>query len=147
MKRMRFFGAVALGAGLMYVLDPKAGRRRRALLRDQMVHVGHEVSDTAEAKSRYAKDKAQGAVAEARSALKHEEVDDHTLEDRVRSEMGRVTERMGTIHVSAVDGRVTLHGSAPSKDLESIVRAAEGVRGVKSVDNRLRDQESVTEGR
>jgi osmotically-inducible protein OsmY len=141
---MRFLGAMALGAGLMYLLDPQGGRRRRALVRDQFVHVGHEVSDTAEAKSRYAKDKAVGAMAEARSMMRDEEVDDQKLEDRVRSELGRVTQHMGTIHVSAADGRVTLHGSAPAQELERIADTVEGVRGVKSVDIRLHSEESVS---
>jgi osmotically-inducible protein OsmY len=137
LKRMRFFGSMALGAGLMYLLDPKAGRRRRALLRDQFVHAGHELGDTAEGKSRYAKDRAYGAMSEARSMIKDEQVDDRTLEDRVRSALGRVASRMGTIHVTAADGRVTLHGSAPSEEMEEILDTTESVRGVTSVDNRL----------
>ena len=34
-----------LGAGLMYILDPQQGRRRRALMRDQFVHALHELDD------------------------------------------------------------------------------------------------------
>ena len=29
----------------MYLLDPNSGRRRRALVRDQMIHAGHEAED------------------------------------------------------------------------------------------------------
>src|SRR5688500_15965078 len=31
---------LGLGAGLMYLFDPRDGRRRRALLRDQGIHLG-----------------------------------------------------------------------------------------------------------
>ncbi len=32
-------GGATLGAGLMYILDPEGGRRRRALARDKAVHL------------------------------------------------------------------------------------------------------------
>ena len=41
-QKMALLGSVgagaAMGAGLMYLLDPEAGRRRRALARDKAVH-------------------------------------------------------------------------------------------------------------
>ena len=61
-------GGVALGAGLMYLLDPDGGRRRRALVRDQAVHLGHETQDMVEGKAKDLSNRAQGVVAEARSA-------------------------------------------------------------------------------
>jgi hypothetical protein len=35
-KKLRFWAGAALGAGLQYLYDPKAGPSRRALLRDQI---------------------------------------------------------------------------------------------------------------
>src|SRR5690606_28971160 len=36
---------MAMGAGMMYLLDPGRGARRRALIRDQVVHGAHEIED------------------------------------------------------------------------------------------------------
>lgn len=72
MVAVAFAAGVALGAVLMYVLDPDRGRRRRALIRDQAVHVGHEFGDLGEDARGRATDlrnRAQGVVAETRRAL------------------------------------------------------------------------------
>src|SRR5207247_7885451 len=40
-------GAFGLGAGLMFLLDPDRGRKRRARLRDQAVRAVHAAQDAA----------------------------------------------------------------------------------------------------
>ena len=40
------------GAGLMYLLDPDLGNRRRALMRDQLVRAGHVTGDAVDVTSR-----------------------------------------------------------------------------------------------
>ena len=61
-----------IGAGLMYIFDPRSGRRRRALLSDQITSAAHDLSDAAQAKARDLRNRAQGAVAEVGSLLKSE---------------------------------------------------------------------------
>lgn len=61
--------ALGIGALAMYYLDPTSGKRRRALLRDQVVHARHRVGDYAEGKARYLRDRAQGLVARSRRKL------------------------------------------------------------------------------
>ncbi len=58
-----------IGAGVMYVLDPDQGRRRRALIRDQVVSKSNKAGDELEAKARHMRNKAQGVVAEAKGAM------------------------------------------------------------------------------
>jgi hypothetical protein len=53
-------GGVGLGAGVMYLMDPASGNRRRAMLRDQMVSMAHKTEDFASSKSRHLTNKAQG---------------------------------------------------------------------------------------
>ena len=63
-------GAVCGGA-LMFILDPDAGRRRRALARDQVVHAQHqfgEFGEDARGKAQDLRNRATGTFHEARSA-------------------------------------------------------------------------------
>src|SRR5438270_6531086 len=61
---------IGLGAGLVYFFDPKSGRRRRALIRDQIVHAMNKLGDRGEAKLRDLRNRAVGTVAELRGSLR-----------------------------------------------------------------------------
>jgi len=58
----------------MYFLDPDQGRRRRAMVRDQMVHAAHKTGDAVDATSRDIANRAKGAVAELRGRLKDTDI-------------------------------------------------------------------------
>jgi hypothetical protein len=60
---------MAMGAGLMYVFDPQAGRRRRALMRDKTYSWANDARELAEKKARHLGNQAQGVMAEARSSV------------------------------------------------------------------------------
>jgi hypothetical protein len=62
-------GAMGLGAGLMYMMDPEEGPRRRAMMRDKMAHWGNEAEDMVEGKARHMSNKAKGMMAEAKSHM------------------------------------------------------------------------------
>ncbi len=66
---------VGLGAGLMYLLDPQGGGRRRALARDKAVHVLKKGGRTVRKTSRHLGNRARGLAAEAGSRLRRTEVD------------------------------------------------------------------------
>ncbi len=70
MNTTGLIGALGLGAGLGYMLDPERGRRRRKLARDAAVHALHVTQDAASATSRDARNRARGAVAEMRGRLR-----------------------------------------------------------------------------
>src|SRR5690606_13506195 len=95
------FLTVLAGAGLMYFLDPKRGKRRRALLRDQWVKLqtttANQVTDGGNVLAENTANKARGVVAETARHFKSEDVDDETLVARVRSEMGRYVSHPGAI--------------------------------------------------
>jgi hypothetical protein len=140
-----FFG-ILLGATIMYLLDPNKGRRRRALVRDQIVHGVHELEDLggeAASTARHLRNRARGAVAETRSRFRREEVEDPVLEARVRSELGRLTADVSDVAVSAEHGRVTLRGTAPEAAMNVLVDGVQAVPGVHDVINRLRTRENA----
>lgn len=63
-------GAMGIGAGLMYMLDPEEGPRRRALVRDKFIHWGHEAEDMVEGKAEHLGNKAKGMMHEAKAAMR-----------------------------------------------------------------------------
>ena len=66
---LRVLGALGIGALAMYFYDPVSGKRRRALLRDQLVHARHEIGDYAEGTTKDLRNRAFGLVAEARGLV------------------------------------------------------------------------------
>jgi hypothetical protein len=128
---------LALGAGLMYLLDPERGGRRRALLRDQLARAAHELEDRTTTRARRVRNRALGLVREARAELSEGEVDDRVLIGRVRSEIGRVVSNPHAIDVEAHRGHIKLTGNARSDEVNPLVRTVKAVRGVASVENQL----------
>jgi len=131
-----------IGAGVMYLLDPDRGRRRRAVLRDQLVSAGHRTSDAVGATSRDVTNRARGVVAELRGRLRREHVDDQLLRERVRARVGAVVGHAAALETYVSDGRVTLRGPVLSEELERLLRRVRGVRGVEEVLSELEVHES-----
>jgi osmotically-inducible protein OsmY len=144
-ERAAFVAGVAVGALSMYMLDPRGGGRRRALVRDQMVHLAHEAEDTLEARADDLTNRARGAVMEAKSALRDEPVSDRVLAERVRAAIGTAVSRPGSIEVEARNGLVTLRGPVLRHEMEGLLARVRGVNGVSVVESRL-DVHEYSEG-
>jgi hypothetical protein len=138
-----YLTSLGVGAGLMYLLDPQQGARRRALLRDQLVHAARKTRDAVDTTSRDAANRLHGAAAEARSATQPAVVRDDVLVERVRSRLGRVAGHPRAIEVAATDGRVTLRGPILAADVERVIHGVAGVRGVREIDNQFEVHEEA----
>lgn len=137
-KGILLAGGAGLGAGLMYVLDPERGRRRRAALRDHATHVIHVAPATLDKKARHLAHRARGLAAKAGAALRRREVvSDRLLEDRVRSQLGRVVSEPRDVEVLADEGHVTLRGVVRAREAERLLRRVARVRGVRGVESQL----------
>jgi hypothetical protein len=136
-------GAALVGAAAMYLFDPDRGRRRRALMRDQLVSAASHLDDAMEATARDLTHRAQGLMAEARSTVSDEEVSDEVLVGRARAKMGRVVSHPGAIKVTAEQGRVTLSGAVLEHEHEELLQAVRSVRGVVEVEDRLEPHKSA----
>jgi hyperosmotically inducible periplasmic protein len=134
---VRLAVAFAAGAAAMYYFDPVAGRRRRAMTRDQGVAASHEVEDFARAKSKRAADRVHGAKARTRARLSDEPIDDLQLHERIRSKLGRLVDNASAVTVQVSDGHVVLSGHVSEEEVESVADAVASMRGVESVDNQL----------
>lgn len=138
-KRSTFgiLGGIGLGAAFMYLLDPARGTRRRHLVRDQLAHAGRVAGDAMDTTARDLRNRAQGTVAAARARMKGDDADDTVVAERVRSALGRAVSHPSAITVAAEQGRVALGGPVLEREVERLLAAVRGVRGVREVENRL----------
>lgn len=136
-ERLALIGGIGIGAGLMYVLDPEKGRRRRARMRDKVAHAINKTEDALDTTSRDMRNRARGIAAEARSLLKRDEVSDEVLVDRVRSKMGRVVSHPHSIHVTVNHGRVTLSGTILEREVNDLLKCVSSMRAVTAIENHL----------
>jgi uncharacterized membrane protein len=130
-------GAIALGAGVMYLADPDRGNRRRALVRDKMVRGLHELQCVADKGVRDLRNRAIGIISEGRASIRRADVDDPVLEERVRARLGRAVSHPGSIDVRAQNGKVTLSGPVLEAEADTLIDEVCGVRGVNELENRL----------
>src|SRR5207253_11395069 len=90
-----------------------------------------------EKQGRNLRNHAIGFIHEARSSLSREQVDDRTLTERIRAQIGRFVDNAGGIEVQCVQGRATLRGPIQASQLNRLLRGVRGIRGVNSIDNQL----------
>jgi osmotically-inducible protein OsmY len=135
-------GGLGLGAALMYVLDPERGKRRRGIVRDKAVSAARKASDRLDARSRDLRNRARGVASELKAKTRSEAVSDPVLEERVRAEIGHVVSSPGAIEIAAFEGVVTLSGAVLAREVDDLLSATRGVRGVEEVENRLQVYET-----
>lgn len=144
---MNLLGGVALGALAMYIADPTQGRRRRALLQDQVSSATQRTSRLVNQTMRDAKHRLAGLQAEALRVIVPRDVkpiDDHVLEARVRSRLGRALPGLHGIEVHADEGVVTLTGSIEEEAEQRLLDAVASIPGVESVRHDLRTSAAST---
>ncbi|HLT89883.1 MAG TPA: SRPBCC family protein [Woeseiaceae bacterium] len=134
---LRYLLSTALGAAAMYYFDPARGRYRRALVRDQLVHLGHRTNHSAGVVARDSRNRVKGLVARMRSLLDRGQPDDSVLVERVRSCIGRVVSHPHAIKVQSHDGVITLTGPVLAAEVPLLIDDVLGVPGVRDVRNQL----------
>lgn len=137
-KVASLLGSIGIGAGLMYILDPDRGERRRALIRDKAVKAVN-VTETALGKAtRDLSNRTTGLIKEGESIFIREVgLTNEMLEARIRSKLGRYASHPRAITVIAEEGRVTLMGPILSDEVQPLIEAVRKVRGVAQIDNQL----------
>jgi uncharacterized membrane protein len=128
---------LGIGAGLMYLLDPDRGPRRRALVRDKSVHALHALNELFEKGARDLACRTRGFIAETQAFLRDEDVPDDILKERVRAKLGHVVSHPHAIDVTVRDGQVTLVGPILTEDVDRLLSAVAVVPGVRSLEPHL----------
>lgn len=129
-------GGLALGALAMYIADPAQGRRRRALLQDKMTSATHKTLQLMNQTLRDTRNRLTGLQAEARRMIASRQakpIDDHVLEARVRSRLGRAMPDLHDLDVTAEQGLVTLSGGIVPEEEDRLIEAVEAIPGVEGV--------------
>jgi uncharacterized membrane protein len=134
-----------LGAGLMYLLDPDRGRRRRATIRDKSSSLFHQTGWAAGKTWRDVSHRAQGAAAMGRKLVsrRHQETEDQVVEARVRTRLGRVCSHPGAINVTVTGGSVRLDGAILESEHAGVASAVRSVAGVRKVEDHLHRHHSA----
>lgn len=136
-KTLTGVGGLTVGAALMYLLDPDRGKRRRAVLRDKVVHLVSSTGEKLDVKSRDAGNRVRGLVSRSKSLWRRQRVADSVVAERVKARLGHAVSHPGSIEVSVQDGRVVLGGAALANEAEALLSTVTRVRGVTGVENRL----------
>jgi len=145
-KPMRFFQGAALGAGLMYLLDPDRGKRRRSMLRDACVRLSNETQDALDVTRRDLTNRLHGFKAEINSLFQRSASappDDDQLLARIRSHLGRVASHPRALEIECHDGRVVLRGPVLAAEAQRIFDCVRSVRGVQHVENQMEMHEEA----
>jgi len=85
-KDLVMLGCVGLGLGLMYILDPKSGQERRALLSDLVRSYLPSADNSTNKTARHANNHTRGPASESRTRYREADVEDSTgMERRMRT--------------------------------------------------------------
>ena len=133
---------LGLGAGLMYMFDPDQGNRRRALVRDQAMHLLNEAEGAVNSTSQDLNNRIHGVKAEFESLVTNKEISDEVLAERIRAKMGRLISHPGAVAVTVDEGHVTLKGPILAYQAPYLLAAVNSMSGVTGVSNELEAHES-----
>lgn len=132
-----FISGMLAGGAITWLMDPQHGRRRRAHMKDSAVHAGHVLKKSADKTSRDLRNRALGQLAAGRSYFQHDEASDVVIEQRVRSQLGRLVSHPDAIQVNCREGQITLSGHLLAAEADRLLSRVRSVRGVRSIDSRL----------
>lgn len=104
---------IGAGALLAYITDPRGGRRRRALARDQVARASRKRQDALDATARDFANRTSGIIAATQARWADDHADDSRLVERARAILGRACSHPRAIDVEVRDGSVTLRGPIP----------------------------------
>jgi hypothetical protein len=80
---MAILSGIGLGAALMYLYDPRDGRRRRAIIRDKANSFGNDARRALDKGSKDVKNRAQGLLHEAKAKFsRSDSTENRTLENQ-----------------------------------------------------------------
>jgi uncharacterized membrane protein/CBS domain-containing protein len=142
-RSIRLLGALGIGAGLMYILDPDKGRRRRAILRDRALKTSNEAAKKINKRSADLKNRFQGAWFETEKIFERQTPTDEKLEAKIRTRLGRLASHPHAIKTTVENGKLNLSGQILADEEALLLRSVAALRGVREIENKLERYESA----
>ena len=137
MKLKTLLTTLGVGAGLMYFMDPQHGTRRRTMVIDKANRFVNNIDESIDIAVEDTRNRARGVLSEMTARLSDQGAPDWILEERVRSNLGRLARHTRALDIRAEGGRIHLSGPVLREDEEAVVKAALRTRGVHGVENQL----------
>jgi hypothetical protein len=145
MKLTSLLEGLALGAGLMYLMDPQSGRRRQAMAKDQLQKQMKSKQAAIGVMQRDFMNRSRGMVTQFKAArTKGDIAADEIVCARIRSAMGRCCSHPKSVHCEVHNGEVTLTGQILTTEVQPVVQCVKSTRGVTKVVNNLDAVEDST---
>lgn len=136
-RGVAFGTGLGIGTGLMFLLDPNQGKRRRAMLRDKCYSAARKTGEGMEVTARDLRNRTYGLVSDVQSRFSSAPGDDAVLIDRVRAKLGRIVSHPRAIDVSVQNGRATLSGPILTAEVPQLLACVNRISGVNQVVNQL----------
>jgi osmotically-inducible protein OsmY len=128
--------AAVFGALVEFFVDPRQGRRRRAVMRDRSAATFRKVTRRTGQRARYMEGHLAGAMHAVRPDRARRDYDDLTLKHKIESEVFRNYDD-AKLNVNVDEGVAVLRGELRRPDeirrLEHDVSRVAGVRSVRSL--------------
>src|SRR5215204_5831360 len=125
---------IGTGAAAMYFLDPDRGARRRAIATDKLASSVKGIPRAVRVTRQDIANRAYGTWAETQHLFTKNDASDDVVEARVRSKMGRIVFHPHAIKVTVNDGNVVLSGPIFADEVNTLLKCAGSVAGVRSVE-------------
>jgi hypothetical protein len=142
-KGLTFGAGLGLGTGIMFLLDPDRGRRRRALVRDKVVWAGRKTAEGMKVTAHDLRNRTQGIITGIESLVSSEPPEDSVLIERVRSKLGRTVSHPRALEVTAQNGVVWVKGPILAKEVDELLTTVKHIPGVNDVVNDLEVHEEA----
>lgn len=134
---IRLVAGGGISAGLMYLFDPRSGKRRRAIARDKVARLAHRAGDVVEVTSRDVRNRATGRIARIRSWVARRESSDDEIARRIRSRLETLVRHPTAVSIRVDEGRVMLSGPVLDDEFDRVLARVAAIRGVKGVESHL----------
>jgi gas vesicle protein len=131
-------GCCAIGVGVMYIIDPRMGRARRAWLWDKSRSIVRRTGRSFYRSGRHVANRAYGMAAETRGAAER-------LVERVELAIQGILADPRVVQVMAdANGTITLAGRLLTEECDRVLHLVESVPGVNLVINRMERMQAGT---